>query len=1319
MGWLFCWQGVIIKMKKIIRSKILYGITIITAALTIVGAVNYNNTYAAEKETFDLRVIGTTDIHGQLSSTDYELGVDRSIGGLARVADLIRQTKNELPAENTITVDTGDTLFDYTTEYIHSEYSDEIQPIYKAMALVGYDAISLGNHDFDYGYDYILKQLKGTGLMDVTIVSNVTDSKTGEHPFLENMLITREVKTSKGNKVEVKIGIIGQTIPTLTGKTHSYTGILKGEDMVTNARTQAAKLKEMGADIIVAVSHTGIGPVNPELNFKNVAYALTLIDDIDVVVAGHEHNLFPTSDMTSAYYNLPGVERKTFLMNGKNVIMAGDRGSAIGVVDLTLEVRNQGFRIIDRHSELRMVTKSNTKEDPRILSLFGDLEKELMQYTTEVIGVVEKNELIQNYFGLLGDNAAIQLLNDSKISYALDYVVNNAPEYRNYPIIAASTYESYGSGSVDNFVSIGDEITESDLAELQSYNNYIYVYTITGKQLREWLEWSASAYETTLLTKSWSDMTMASLMKETASKSLIREEWLDDWSSFYIFDGIEYVINPNVEPRYDISGNKISLNSRVKSITHNGKEVTDETKLIIATNKITKPVAANRGVENQVVYKSFNRSQFVLADYVKQLSKSGSIIPQVDFNWKVEFPSNYKFIAKVPYYGHDLMVESPWFEKYLTEVNQYRYYLSSYKIDNKDQEGPHIVAMPGVTSPTASQYNVEVIAFDKSEIKELRYIKGDYDITYSGWMGAGRINNRTFSVRDNDTYTIYAEDIHGNKTIRKVVIDNFSDDLLGRPTHEKYTNRKSNIKGSAEPGATIVFKAYTGTYKGKVASNGKYAYPLPSQPSGSTVIAYVIDENTAVEGERITIPVHRTGPNQPAISAVDNSSPYITGNTNDTDGTVIAIIDGRVYLSDDGAKALYESNTEIYNPSLEIVETKYEVTSEGYFALYIPSLEAGQSVQIYNLDHVSRNSRLLTTSVKEIAPNAPMVYEVSNIEKSLRGYVPSTSKKAYDITLNIADKEYTTKTDNAGNFSFQFTDQLQAGQVLRISATDYKNGARRTSYLKEIIVNDIENYVRSSSSVLTMTNVSQGSYMISGDSLNNNTVYLAIAYPKGDTFSNILNILETDEFDRYRYTLDEVLPFGTKVYVMTRFTDGRILLANKSEVLPPIPEAPMLVKEISNTDKKAQVIAGQDLVINLTIGTKSYETAEYVYDEVNDQYVYTFATDRDVSGTDVVVTATNAGGTSAPYTSKLVKAAPDQPKVNKIAAGNKTISGTVDLLDDKTTVVAQIGKKTYKGSVDKKGKYTIEIPKQKKGTAIKIWGSNKAGRGPLIKVTVE
>lgn len=1306
-------------MEKRKRKKLFCLITTFTAAAALFSALNFGDVYAVEKksQTVQMRIIGTTDIHGQLNSTDYELNKDYSNGGLARVFDLIQKTKAELPKENTITLDAGDTLFDYTTEYLFAEYYDQIQPIYKAMAMIGYDAITLGNHDFDYGYEYILNQLNGTGLKDITVLSNVTDSKKGKHPFLENMLITRKMKTKSGETVTVKVGIIGQTIPTLTGKTHSYTGILKGEDMVENAKVQAKKLKNMGADIVVALSHTGFGPEKPELNFKNVAYALTKIEDIDVVVCGHEHNLFPTTDMTSPYYRLPNVDKKTYLVNGKNVIMAGDRGRAIGVVDLTLEVKGDKVKIADRHSELRMVTSKNTTENKEIASLFGKWDSELLEFSTHVIGEVEEGKVIQNYYGLLGDNTAIQLLNNAKMSYALDYVLKNAPEYKDYPIIAASTYASYGYGSIDDFVTIRDKVTESELTKLQPYNNYLYLYSITGKQLKEWLEWSASAYETIFLPKEWSDKTMAELMKETNLKSLIREDWLDDWSSFYIFDGIDYVINPSVEPRYDISGNKISNNERIMSVTYNGKEVTDNMKFIIATNKITKPVAANSGVENQIVYKSFNRSQTILANYVEQLAKAGSILPQVDYNWKVDFPSDYKFLIKAPNYAHDLFVETPWYEKYLTEVNDYRYYIASYPKSTKDTEGPSIIAISSITNPTGSPFDIEVYVTDESEIKQISYLKGDRDENYNGWVAAKKVTDCAFTVTENGTYTIYAEDVHGNKSVKRIVVDNFSDNLLGRPTSEKYTNRKSKIKGTAEPGATIVFEAHTGVYKGKVGTDGKYSYPLPSQPSGTTVTYYVIDDK-GNQSEKVTVPVHRTGPNQPSVNSIYNNEPYITGKTNDDDATVIAIIDDTVYVSKDGGKELYQANTEIYDPSLKIVETEFAVDSSGYFSLYVPLLPAGKSVTVYNLDHVARNSRVVTEKIADVAPNTPQVYEISNIERRLTGLVPDGTS-TYNITLIIGDKTYTTKSYKDGTFTFDLKEQLQAGQVLTITASDSKNGSTRTSYPAKVVVNNIENYVRQNSTTLTIDNVTTKSNLITGYSYDSDTVYLAIVDPESEPFSNELHVLETNDSGRYKYYLDQKLKPGTKIYVMVRFTDGKIINANKFHVAPNMPDVPALLKEVTNADKKVQVIANKECEVKLTIGKKSYTTTEYVYDEANKRYIYTLEIDRAVSDTKLTVTASNATGTSEAFTSKIVKAAPDQPKVNAIKAGAKKITGKVEVLDKKTKVYAQIGKETYEGKVDKKGDFEIDIPKANAGDKIKVWGNNKAGRGPLITVTVK
>jgi len=1338
------------RLKVLITTAVTTVVSLISIAL--ICQSNFDKAKAAPKslETVNVRILGTTDIHGQLNSKDYETGNDYSNGGLARLYYMMEQIRSELPSENVVTVDTGDVLFDYTTEYIFSEYWDEVQPIYKAMKMMGYDAITLGNHEFDYGYEYLLNQLNGSGLRDITVVSNVVDSKTGEHPFLENMLLTRNMITSEGNTVEITIGIIGQTIPTLTSKTHSYGGILKTQDMVENAKIQAAKLKEMGADIIIAVSHTGFGPENPEPNFKNVAYALTKIPEIDVVVAGHEHNLFPTTDMTSPYYSLPNVDKKTYLVNGKNVIMAGDRGRAIGVVDLTLRVIGNNVEIINRSSELKFITASNTVENKEIAGLFGKFEKHLLEYSNDIIGELDKDQIIQNYFGMLGDNYAIQLLNDSKISYVLKHVHTKADQYKNYPIVAASTYASFGVNSIDDYVKIVDKFTESDLSLLQPYNNYLYIYEITGKELKEWLEWSASAYETTSYTAVWKDATMSKFMKETKLKSLISEDWLNDWSNFYIFDGIEYEINPSVEPRYDISGNRISDNNRVQSITYNGQKVTDDMVFLLATDKITKPTEANSGVEKKVVLAGFNRSQSILGKYLKMKSANGSILPHVDYNWKVDFQGDYKFIVKAPYYAHDLVLETPWYEEYLGEVDQYRYYVASYPDTRLDTISPHIVLAQTKTDKTGSHYPIAVNATDMSEIKYLKYIKGDYDSSYTGWIFADNIKNNSFTVHDNGLYTVYAEDYYGNRSSLQINVDNISDELLGTPTVDNYTNRKTKISGIAEPGTTIVIEAETGTYETAVPSSGKYSYPLPSQPSGSEVVVYAKDEEKGLFSERVSVTVKRTGPNQPRVNSVLNTTGFITGNTNDSDATVVAISGDKVFVSDQGGKELYLNASEIYNPYLKIVETKVEIYDNGYFIMFIPPLNAGSAVEVYNLDHVSRRSMPVNLTVEEAGPNAPVVYEVSNIEKGIKGYVPGNGNEIFDITLLVNNIIYKTKTDIDGKFSIDLDEQLYAGQILTVYATESIDGKARNSYQLEVVVKDIEDYVRTNSVIINLNRVTTKSNYILGTYTDGGKVYIAIAQGEGTEFINQLYTAETNSLGRIEFKLEEKLPLGAKIYVMSRFEEGRILLAGKTEVLPGRPDIPSLVKEVTNNDKQVQVIANQDCEVVLTIGSKKYVSSEYEYDEANDRYIYTFETDRDISGTELTIVATNVTGTSDVFTAKLVKVAPDAPDVNKVKEGDTLVTGKIELLDyippvsdnednegevkeeidadfenapdevakTQTRVYAQINKKVYKGTIDKNGNFSIEIPPQKEGTVIRVWGTNKAGRGPLIKITV-
>jgi 2',3'-cyclic-nucleotide 2'-phosphodiesterase/3'-nucleotidase len=1303
---------------------------------------------AAQKATVDLRIIGTTDLHGQLNSKDYEQGVDYSNGGLARLFDLIKKTKSEVPTESIITVDAGDTLYDYTTEYIFAENQQEIQPIYLAMSKIGYDAITLGNHDFDYGYEYILRQLNGSGMRDITVVSNVMDSKTGEYPFLENMLITRTLTSSTGNKVEVQIGIIGQTIPTLTAKTHSYTGILKTEDMVENAKVQAKKLKEMGADVIIALSHTGIGPEKPELNFKNVAYALTKIEEIDVVVCGHEHNLFPTTDMSSPYYQLPSVDRKTYLMNGKNVIMAGNRGSVLGVVDLTLNVYKGTLRISERSSELRMVTKENTTENKEIATSYGDWEEKLLNYSTDIIAKLKEGDLIQNFFGMLGDNPAIQLLNDSKIDYAKRYVQTNGTKYQKYPIIAASTYMAYGAISHDDFINIHDDITESDLTAIQPYNNYIYLYTINGKQLKEWLEWSASAYETTLNSSKWANGTMNDLMKQNAIKSLLREDWLNDWSNFVVFDGIDYVIDPFSEPRYDLGGTKISMGERITALSYNGKPVTNDMVFLLATNKITQPSVANKGIETQVVLNGFNRTQTVLSKYIRQLALDGNIVPKVDYNWRVNIPEDKSFIVKVPHMGSELFKQTAWYKSYLKDIDSFSYFIASYPADKEDKVAPHIIASPVITSATASPYKVAVQVTDRSEVKTMLYMVGTVGVEeFEKGSGTLLDSDHTFTVSKNGKYTIYAEDTKGNKATYLLAIDNFRDDLLSSPTIDSYTNRKTKITGRGEPNAKIIFETYTGTYESKISKSGTFSYALPSQPSGTVISVYLRNEAKGLESARVSVPVKRTGPNLPSINPVINTNGSITGDLDDEDASLIVIVGDTVYVPENGGKDLYQKNIEIYDPSLKVKEVGFEKDYLGYFILLVPPQAGGAEVTIYSLDHLSRNSRVYQTKVVEVGPNAPVVYEVSNIENTIRGYVPSSTPKEYNISITIGKISDTVKSDATGNFSYQFNGQLHAKDVIKITASEAKYGSARSSFTTELIVSDIEKHVRVNSTDLTLSRLTDRSYMISGTNTDKGTVFIAITTGSGKSFKSTLLSVETDQLGKFRYRLDHKLEAGSVVYAMIRFDNGKIYTANKTEVLAGRPEMPTLVKEITNTDKTVQLVANKGAEVTLTIGDTVYTSGAPEYDEENTRYLYTFEIDRTGSGTVVTAVASNAVGTSDIMTSVIVKVAPDQPKVNDIKAGATKITGKVELLDyiapgeeksetdekeiperfkdapenvakTQTRLYAQIGNKYYEASITNSGKFSIKIPAQKAGTVIRIFAMNKAGRGPMIKAIV-
>lgn len=1316
-------------MNKIKKIAFVVGASAIAFVGTMFGDFSndsmLNVDAAAKTSEVELRFLATTDLHGQLNSVDYEQGINFKNGGLARVYDLITNARNELPQGNTLTFDVGDVMYDYTTEYIFSMDQTEIQPIFKAMEMIGYDAITMGNHEFDYGFDYMVNQYKGSGLMDKVVVSNVVDSKTEEYPFLENMLITREFDTTDGETVELTIGIIGETIPTLTEKVQTYTGVLKTEDMVVNVTKQSAKLKEQGADLIIVLAHTGIGPEQPEENFKNVAYALSTIEDVDVIFCGHEHNSFPTTDKTSAYFSLPDVDKTTYLMNGKNVVMAADRGRALGVVDLTVSIEDGEISIVDRTSSLRYVSDYNTTENKEMSSLYGTYEDDFLKYAKEVVGTLNEGDSINNYFGLFQDNTLIQLLNDAKMSHAIRYINTEGTQYKNYPVLAVSTYNTFGLSTDTEYVVIEDEFTEANLAAMQLYNSYLYLYTITGEQLKEWLEWSASAFEVTSTNTKWTNRTMSELMNATNLKSLIKEEWLEDFSNFYIFDGIDYEINPTYQPRYDLSGNKISNSSRVRNITYNGVSITNDMVFILASDKVTKPTQANKGIETQAVFKKFYRGQSVLSDYIQMLGKANDILPTPDNNWRLQLSEKYEFIVNGPSDAKSLAEASSWFKKFIKTVDGSSYFVGTGITTTTDTLAPNLLVVPTNMEMTGAGYEVAIHATDLSGIKVIKYLMGDYDADDKRWESTSTWKSNTFPVKENGIYSVYAEDNYGNTVVRKVSIDNISDQVVGEPKVVTYTNRKTKITGTAEPGITVVFEAYTGTYKTKANNSGNFSYALPAQPSGSKMTVYAKDEASGILSKKVTLSVKRTGPNQPTVNSIYNNSNYVYGNLNDDDATVIVIADTIVYVPSNGGKELFENATEIYSDKYTIVEMDYKVDGN-QFVLYIKPQTVGTSLTVYTIDHVNRMSRVVTKTVLDGGPNMPQVYEVSNIETSLRGNVTSSIKNTiFDVYAKVGNQVYQVQSDKKGNFIFEFDQPLIKDQVISVYATDVVNGSRRRSLSAELVVQDINDYVQSNSDVFSINSLNNRDTFVYGNYYDTDVeLYLGICYKQSGAISKVeVGNVTTDFVGDFEYTLSSTLPVGTEVYAMTRFVDGEIITVVKTVVRPTIPAKPILMDEITNNTKKVYVVTDEECLVTIEIGTKTYTSSTYVYDSELLSYVYTVDVGRANSTTKYSIYASNTAGISKSLTGKISKSAPDAPKVEDVTTSSTTVVGSISEFKDETmeevTVYLQIGDKKYSTSVDEEGKFSFEIKEQKEKKVLYLWASNENGLGPRTKVVVK
>jgi 2',3'-cyclic-nucleotide 2'-phosphodiesterase/3'-nucleotidase len=416
-----------------------------------------------------ITLLATTDLHGNLLPYDYYTAqpADR---GLAKIATLIRAARAENP--NNILIDCGDTIQGTPLESLYQHYIGtghlplkltfagpplDHDPMMLAMNNIGYDAMVVGNHEFNFG----LKNLSQarTQARFPWISANIrVERRATQRPFAAYF-----VKMIAGVKVAV-IGVTTPLVPEWESQEH-YSGY-RFDPGVEAVRAALTELKDrVRPDIVIVAAHSGLdrdpqtGAVHPDDLRENFAYQIaTEVKGIDAVVFGHTHQQL-------AEYKVGDV----LLMQPKNW------GISLGRMDFVVAPARGGvFKVVSKSSSLVPVT-AGTRPDAKIIEIARPY-----------------HELTESYLKTAITEAPADL--DARLARVQDTVLLDAIQH--VELFYSKADVSFASSFNPRVLVPKGAVTVRQIASLYIYDNQLYALQGNGKMVREALENAARYFLT-------------------------------------------------------------------------------------------------------------------------------------------------------------------------------------------------------------------------------------------------------------------------------------------------------------------------------------------------------------------------------------------------------------------------------------------------------------------------------------------------------------------------------------------------------------------------------------------------------------------------------------------------------------------------------------------------------------------------------------------------------------------------------------------------------------------------------------------------------
>lgn len=535
--------------------------------------------------TVRLSVMGTTDLHGNVFNWDYFKNAEyddtaHNDIGLAKVSTLVKAVRARIAEERRtpapLMIDAGDTIQGTPLAYYFAKIEPitggHLHPMAAAMNEIGYDAAALGNHEFNYGLDILRKFQRQ--LRFPLLGANAQDWTTGLPVFPPYVLKRVHVPGEK----PITVGILGLTNPGIAiwDKANVENKVRFG-GIVELAKIWVPRVRKAGADVVIVSAHSGMdlsssyGDALPVPENASALMAAT-VPGIDAVLVGHAHLEIPERLVTNE-------------VTGEQVVLTEPLrwGMRLSLIDLDLQKVRGKWKVVGRHSQ---VLNANTvAADPKVTKLLQKDHDKVVEYVNSKIGTC--TEAMSAATAPWEDTAALDFVNFVQAD-AVSKALAGTPEAA-LPVLAIAAPFNRAAA-----IPAGD-VSVRDVAGLYIFDNTLLAVTMTGAQVKDYLEFSAQYFKQVSGPGPFTPDQVTNAPTPTAPGG----------TPDYNYDILGGLAKP-LAYKIDIAK---AVGARITDLTYGGEAVTADQQFVVAVNNYrqsgggnfphvkTAPVLYNRQVE--------------------------------------------------------------------------------------------------------------------------------------------------------------------------------------------------------------------------------------------------------------------------------------------------------------------------------------------------------------------------------------------------------------------------------------------------------------------------------------------------------------------------------------------------------------------------------------------------------------------------------------------------------------------------------------------------------------------------------------------------